>query len=371
MKDFNLTTSSKLHKAIYYLLATLNRFAHFIDVIILLLVADWIYNAQLSGQDLGILIYALPVLQLIIAIKYEYKVFKSKQTCNFILDNERVIIVQGGQGKGKSSFTSYLNSNKRYKARYTNSPITYGGKFSNILTGQVLNLDERIEDNSSILIDEATLFYNNLKTTKRNELKVELYSQEILTQLVRHFFDGTIFYISVEGGRLPKVIEENTSCKIQMLGQSNKTISFIATSIFKFIAKLFKIDLFSCLRIWQFQQFVKIGEENYTFDLAQQTKDSDMSHYANLVEVYAFDNPYRFNYNDRFMRGVYLQLPEHQPKQWQCFDFNRDLLRQIGYGEIVDFFDKKTLSKEEIHKALKEFEVRNEQKDTMGEHNNQ
>lgn len=360
MQNFDLSTSSKGHKVVYYILATLNRFAHFIDIIILAFLADYVYRVQLSGEMLGILIYVLPILQLILAVKYEYKVYKSKQTNNFILDNERVIIIQGGQGKGKSSYANYLNSNSRFKARYTNTPITYGGKFSNILTGEVLNLDERIEDNSSILIDEATLFYNNLKTMKKNDLKIELYSQEILTQLVRHFFDGTIFYISVEGGRLPKVIEENASCKLQMLGQTNKTISYITTPILKLIAKIFKIDLFSGLRCWQFQQFVKIGEEHYVFDLSTQKKDSDMANYANLVEVYAFDNPYRFSYNDRFMRGVYMQLPEHNPQQWKNFDFNRDLLRKIGYGEIVEFFDKKTLSKEEINKAIQEFEKKKE-----------
>lgn len=366
MKSFNLSTSPKWHKAIYYVLSSLNRFAHFIDVLILYVISNYIYSTQLAGQDLAFLIYILPILQLIIAIKYEYKVYKSKQTCEYILNNYRVMILQGPQGLGKSSFANYLNSNKRFKARYTNTPITYKGRFSNILTGEILGLDERIEDNSSVLIDEATLFFNNLKSMEKMQLKRELYAQEIMTQLVRHFFDGTMFYISVEGGRLPKVIEENCGCKIQMLGQDNKTISYITTPILKLIAKAFKIDLFSNLRVWEFQQFVKIGEDNYTFDLSTQKKDSDMANFANLVQVYAFDNPYRFSYNDRFMRGVYLQLPEHKPQQWQSFDFNRDLLRKIGYGEIVEFFDKKTLSKEEIQKAIKEFN-NNDKSSEMGE----
>ena len=59
MLDFNLSSSAKWHKVVYYIIATLNRFAHFIDIIILFFLSDYLYNNQLLTSEIGIVIYAL------------------------------------------------------------------------------------------------------------------------------------------------------------------------------------------------------------------------------------------------------------------------------------------------------------------------
>ena len=102
----------------------------------------------------------------------------------------------GLQGNGKSSFAAYLSTNRLFKKVYSNTPLKLRGKYSYVVEQDILNLDTQVDDNSLIFIDEATLFYHNRKSDNKTKLADELYAQEILTQCVRHFTDGNIFYIS-------------------------------------------------------------------------------------------------------------------------------------------------------------------------------
>lgn len=329
------------NKFIYKFLAFLNRFAHWVDLVIYYFLTDWLYKAQFSTSQVGWLIYIPLIFQIYLCIKYEYKVLKSKSTCTDILINGRVMGFSGLQGQGKSSFATYLSTSKLFDKVYSNTPLKLRNKYTYMVEQDILNLDCKVDDKSLIFIDEATLFYNNRKTDKTRNLSDELYAQEIMTQCIRHFTDGNIFYISTDLSRLPSVIRENVGLVNYMLGQGNKTISYLTGTLVCGIANMLGYKMRNGLRYWDFQQFVKIPDPQYTFDLSRQTKDEDLTHYANLIRIYTFDNPNLFDYNDRFLAGVYAELPEHNDKQWESLDYNNDLLRQIGYGEIVDFFDNK------------------------------
>lgn len=318
-----------------------NRFAHWFDLIIYYFLCNWLYNSQFFDNKWGWLVYIPLMFQIYLCIKYEFKVFRSKSTCLEILKNGRVMGFSGLQGQGKSSFATYLSSNKLFTKVYSNTPLKLRNKYTCMVEQDILTLDAKICDNSLIFLDEATLFFNNRKSDNKQKLSDELYAQEILTQCVRHFTDGNIFYISTDLSRLPSVIRENVGLVNFMLGQGNKTISFLTGFFVCSIAKLFGYELRNGLRFWDFQQFVKIPDSQYTFDLSRQTKDEDLSHYANLLRIYTFDNPNLFDYNDRFLSGVYQELPEHVDKVWSSLEYNKDLLKTIGYGEIVDFFENK------------------------------
>lgn len=334
---------------IFKILAFLNRFAHWVDLVIYFFLCDWLYKIQFSTSAFGFIVYLPLIFQIYMCIKYELKVFNSKLTCETILNNGRVMGFAGLQGQGKSSFACYLASNRIFKDIYTNTPMKIRGKYTNLLENEILALDVQVDDKSLLLIDEATLFFHNRKTDNKQSLNDQLYSFEVLAQCLRHFYNGNLFLIGTDLNRLPNVIRENVGLTNFMLGQGNKKISFLTGSIVCGIAKTMGYKMRNGLRYWDFQQFVKIPDSQYTFDLAQQTKDTDLKHYANLITIYAFDNPNLFDYNDRFLAGVYKELPKHQKQQWENLDFNTDLLRQIGYGEILDYFDKKkgNLTKEE------------------------
>lgn len=329
----------------FYFLGTINRFAHWLDLILVLVVCRYLFVNQFNSEVQGLLLFIVPCVLAWLCFKYELKVWKSKGVEADLLNNQRVILFEGGQGKGKSSFAYELLSNKLIEDKFTNSPVKINGKYTYKVSEKVLNLDEKINDYSAICLDEATLYFNNLATKKNNSsgLKVELYSQEVLTQLVRHFYDGWVFYMSVDCTRLPKVIEENASCRLLMLGVANKKISFLTSPLICALGKIFGIRFHNGLKVWKMQQFININCEKYNFDLSTQTLSQENNRFANLIEICAFDNPYKVTYNDRFMRGLYEQLPEHNAQRWDTFLFDRNMLKYIGYGEIVEFFDKKTL----------------------------
>lgn len=331
----------KKNNFIYKILAFLNRFAHWVDLIIYYFLCDWLYRVQFATSQVGWLVYIPLIFQIYLCFKYEFKVLRSKSTCTSILLNGRVMGFSGLQGQGKSSFSTYLATSKLFNKVYSNTPLKIRNKYTYLVEQDILKLDSKIDDNSLIFIDEATLFYNNRKSDKTRSLTDELYAQEIMTQCIRHFTDGNIFYISTDLSRLPSVIRENVGLVNFMLGQGNKTISYLTGAVVCSFAKMFGYEMRNGLRYWDFQQFVKIPDSQYTFDLSRQEKDEDLSHYANLIRIYTFDNPNLFDYNDRFLSGVYKELPEHIDKQWESLDYNTELLRQIGYGEIIDFFDNK------------------------------
>ena len=49
-----------------------------------------------------------------------------------------------------------------------------------------------------------------------------------------------------------------------------------------------------------------------------------------------------FEYDDRFLHGLYEKLPLNNSKLWETLKFSDSDLRDIGYGYLIDFFHKKT-----------------------------
>lgn len=331
----------KKENFLYYFFGFLTRFAHWFDLVVFYFLTDYIYKNQFANSKIGIICYIPLVIQLYFCFKYEYMVLQSKATCNTMLLNGRVMGFAGKQGAGKSSFATYLASFKRFSNVYTNTPVKIRKKYTAMLEEDIYLLNKKIPDYSLIMMDEATLFWHNILSTNKNKLSNELYAQEIMTQCVRHFFDGNIFYMSTDLNRLPPVIRENVGVVNFALQQGNKKISFICGPIFVALAKMFGYKFRNGLRYWDLQQFEKIPDRNYTFDLAQQEKDQNLSNYANLLRIYCFDNPNIFDYNDRFLAGVYQKLEQHQNQYWESLNFDEELLKKLGYGKLIEFFGKK------------------------------
>lgn len=333
--------SIKRESFLYYFFGFCVRFSHWIDLVIYYFLCNYVYNAQFKTSSIGIIVYLPLFIQIYYCFKYEFMVIKSNQVCKSIINNGRVMGFGGKQGAGKSSFATYLASFKCFSNIYSNTPIKIRRKYTCMLENDILNLDTQIPDNSLCMMDEATLFWHNILSQQQGKLSKELYSQEIMTQCVRHFWDGNIFYMSTDLNRLPPVIRENVGIVNFALQQDNKTISYVSGVLFCSLAKFCGFEFHNGLRYWDMQQFEKIPDKQYTFDLAQQDKNQDLSKYANLIRIYCFDNPNRFSYNDRFLAGVYKELPLHENHYWTSLNFDKDLLKNLGYGKLIEFFDSK------------------------------
>ena len=248
----------------------INRFSHIIDIFVVYGLADWLYHRQLYAYKFGWLIYLFVALQIFWAIKYEWKVFKSKSIVDEILDNGRVLGFCGAQGRGKSSLSAFLGANKRFSNVYTNSPLKLNGKYTCMLEDDIIALDNKVPDYSLLSIDEATIFFHNLKANVTKNFDDKLYAQEIFTQCVRHFTDGNIFYISTNNERLPSVIRENVSMTILCVEQHNKRISFLTGTLCSIISMCCGWGIKNGMRCWTIQTFNKIPDSSYIFDLSNQ-----------------------------------------------------------------------------------------------------
>lgn len=345
-------TTYNIFKFIYSLIA---RFAHWIDVAIYFYIGNYIYTTSDNKFSiLGFIPFAFFVYN---SAKWEIRVLKSNKIIRFNQRNGRVQGFSGGQGRGKTSFMLHSVSVLKCKSVYSNFNAKVKGKFVKVLDSNVLMLKTRIPDFSITLFDEATMFYHNLLSGKNyKDIATQLYSQEIQEQLVRHFWDGNIFYSSVDITRLPATLREKITLVNFMLGQGNVTLSFITGLIINLISKIKGSKIRAGIRYWKVQQFEKIPEDNYIFDLSNQKEDTKTHQFANLIRFCGFNTSMRFEYNDRFMNGLYKLLPENQDKYYDSLEYNEDILRSIGYGKLIDFFNARISSKDddEIYKLIEE-----------------
>lgn len=316
----------------------LSRYSHWLEIFLFYYIAQVIiesYNSQWS-----FLAYILPIFQVYRVIKYEFLVFRSKSIIKETATNKRVQGFGGSQGAGKTSFMLYSAYVIKPSNIYTNFPCKIRNKYVNMLDKKVLNLYERVPDYSLLCIDEATMLFHNLVgNVKQKENVEEYYPQQLQQQIVRHCYDGQMFYSSVDLTRLPQMLKENIGLTNYMLGQGSVTLSFIVAPFLSFIGKMFGVEIYNSVRFWDVQQLERIPEQGYTFDLSTQEKDTNLKNYANLIRFYSFTGNNRFEYDDRFLRGIYSKLPEHLNKNWTSLDFDEKLLRKIGYGHILDFFN--------------------------------
>ncbi len=335
MKDIK----AKSRKGLEACLRFCNRFAHLIDIPIVIWIAAYIYEHM--QNEFAFLIYLLPIWQIWQCVKWEIRVIRSNAIIRDTARNKRVQGFSGPQGSGKTSFMLHSLYVLHSKSIYTNFPCRIRGKYAKQLDENVLEAKQRITDGSILAIDEATLFYHNIMNaaSASEENKVKLYSQQLHQQLLRHFYDGNMFYSSVDITRLPAMLRENIGMTNFMLGQGSVQLSYITGPLLKCIGRLFKIDLHGSIRYWDVQQLERIPENGYTFDLSTQEKDTNAKNFANLIRFCCFSSSNRFDYDDRFLRGLYAKLEEHIDTYWKSLSYDEKGLRKLGYGEIIDFFN--------------------------------
>lgn len=339
--------NDKLKHIITAVLKILNRFAPYIELfIIYYFIKDYVST---SDNQWAVLLYAIPIVLLFRLIKWEYKAFMTREIIKDTAINKRVQGFCGYQGCGKTSLmlaTGYiLNS----PSIYTNFPCKIRNKYTKKLSDAVLNMDTRIEENSCIMISEATMFYHNLlDNVSDKDIVNKLYPQELHQQIVRHAYNGNMFYDSIDLNRMPKMLKDNIGLTNYLLGQKSKTFSFIITPLLASIGKMLGIELRGNMRIWEVQQFESIPVQQYVFDLSRQEKDTNTKNYANLLELCCWEDVTHFEYDDRFLRGLYNKLPQNIDKKWSSLIFSDTELKEIGYGFLIDFFDAK-LSKQQIN----------------------
>lgn len=338
--------NQKLKYIIETFLRLLNRFAPYLEIALIFYFINIVVN---NNQDNGWfnLLYVIPILLLYRLLKWEYKAIATKEIIKDTCVNARVQGFCGFQGRGKTSYMLYCGYVLNSKNVFSNFPCKIRNKFAYMLDDKILNMDEKVPEKSILLLSEATLFYHNLlHNTKDVEIATKLYGQELHQQIVRHAYNGNIFYDSIDLNRMPQMLRENIGLTNYMLGQKSKTFSFILTPLIISIAKIFDIEIIGNMRVWELQQFEKIPDKQYTFDLSTQEKDTNTKNYANLLEVCAWCDIRHFDYDDRFLKGLYDRLPDAIKKAWDTLQFSDNDLRQIGYGFIIDFFEKKLHKKE-------------------------
>ncbi len=324
-------------------LRLINRFAPYLEIALVFYCVRSVAENQLSDKWYSVFLYIIPVFLLYRVLKWEFTCFKSVDIVKNTAYNRRVQGFQGPQGAGKTSFMLFSMYVLKAPEYYTNFPCKIRGKWCAKLDEAVINMDEKIPVNSVCAMSESTMFYHNLLSDikKADEVREKLYPQQLHQQIIRHTYDGNFFYDSVDLTRLPQLLRENISMTNYMLGQGSVTLSYIITPILKMLGKLVGVDLRGSIRYWDVQQLERIPEQGYCFDLSTQEKTTDDKHFANLVRLSCWDSIYRFEYDDRFLRGLYDKLPEHVQSYWNSIQFLPEELREIGYGQILDWFEKK------------------------------
>lgn len=271
--------------------------------------------------------------------KHIFKVFSSKEKIIQDSRNFRVVVFEGPQRRGKTSCALYCASvlNKNGSPIFSNVPFKIHGNYVNVLNHDIIQLKERLPDNSCGVMDEITLLYHNLD-------KINCYDFELFLQLIGHFIDGNFYMCSVKASRLPQQIKEKVSGCFYMLGQRTINTSLILAKILQTIGnKFFDLKLSIGLRCWAYQVFEEINHENYNFDLSNVETNSStkIKNFAEIVEIYAFNDVETFEYNDRFFKPLYDKLPLTDLKVFDTLQIDYETLQMTGYKKLVDYFKLK------------------------------
>jgi len=287
--------------------------------------------ANNSDNNSTYLLLILPCYILFVNFKYTFKLIKSNKNLHFIVKNKRTFKISGGQGLGKTSLLGLLASMCK-RPVYSLTPLKINGKFCNTLTYNHLTLKTKLEKHSFCIVDELTLLFNNLQNPNAIE-KLDLYAFEILIQLIRHLFDGSFGYASVDTDRATKTIREKVLFSMQMLGQTTVKSSWILGPI---LNRLTNWHYHGYFRVWNMQTYEKIEEDGYIFDLSTDKLNTNNNKFANLFEIVAHDNQ-DFEYNDKYLESLYsaLDIP-YEKHQFKSLNMDVDTLK-TQYKKIYDF----------------------------------
>lgn len=260
--------------------------------------------------------------------------------------NKRAIGQEGCQGAGKTSLMFYIASLMDAPI-FTSAPAKINGKMTYMLTDDIINMNVKVPLYSMIILDEITLYYDNEMSKMLDHAKTE--GLEMQMQLIRHCYDGQMLSASVDMNRLAKRVEEKHGMFRRLLGQRRVNNSFIIDPLLMLISKIFKLDLKVGFRVWTYQTFENINHKGYIFDLSRQEEDTKNNHFANLNEIWAYNNSINFEYDDRYFKKLYLKLPKAELKQWNSLEFEYDDLKETGFNSITNFFKKRYKKESDIN----------------------
>lgn len=251
-----------------------------------------------------------------------YLFIRSRKDAREYLQDNRVLAVEGKQRVGKTSLCCYFLSVLK-SPTYTNVPIELKGKYSKKVSTDILALQHKIPEGSTIYIDECNLYYNNLRNGKSTENN-NIFGQSIFCQCVGHFTDGNIIYSSTYTDKLPKEIRVNFSCRSQVLRQYTYQFSFIGSLAFKALCRLFGAkDVYTGLRCWDMQHYEKV----HSFEDDEGSNGDynvDLNNNGKFAPVYTFADfqSYDYYYNDRYMKGLYDVLDKAITERFNSIDID-------------------------------------------------
>lgn len=343
-------------------LSFLNKITPLVDIFVLWL----IFDRYQGGENSAIVkILALLGIAFIIYrwIKAFWKVERSKHEADFYLLDNRVIPICGKQRVGKSSLACYF-AKRNIGDVYSNIPLRLKGKFTNKLTTNILTCREQVEDYSMFVVDEASLFYNNLKSDDTNGV---IYGQAVMCQCVGHFFDGNIIYVSVDTSRLPKQIRDNYSAILQVVGSDSYRYSWVGDMILRALARIYYKNkrIYTGLRIWNAQHYESIKEDQYISLLG---KNSQENGFAPLYEFATWQTFGLDEYDDRYMKAYYKTKPKHRPNIWDSLQLNEEDFKYLYDSALFKY-----LARIDAENAMKERmkEIGIEEKSEKWEENEQ
>lgn len=336
--------NEKIKEQINRVLSVFNRFTFFVDLVVFSLLISHLGKIEDKSEVETVFYYGLIVTLIVYAILYIRGiviVIKSRIEREVYLLSNRVCAITGKQRVGKTSLGVYFS--KYAKKVYSNTPMRVKRKFTNKLTTDILTLKTRIEDESMLIIDEANLFYNN---TMSHEDKL-LFGQALLCQCVGHFFDGNILYIATDVDRMPKIIRDEWSTKLQVLRSRSYHYSIFGDLLLKSIYAFVNGEplKFTGIRIWEAQQYEKIYEEQYISLLGQK---EDENHFAPFYEFCAYQDIGSVEYDDRYMNAYYLERDLNVDETWKQLQLDREDFEKLYDGLLSKYI--KNLEAEKTEK---------------------
>lgn len=303
-----------------------------IDILVLVL-----FYFMLDGTAQTIALIAIFAL-LGYNLLYLWRYWKGKQCVLINAKNYRVQAFSGEVGCGKtSSMLNMIAMIKKDRKVYSNIPFTINNKFNYILTKDSFCMKTSLPDKCIVAGDELTLYFNNLD---QNKSRSDISGAEGFLQLFRQNTDGNFFGTSVVMGRLLAVLEEKFGLENMLLEQRSIKTGFIVPFIYWVITKFNKHIKpgYWGYRRWKIQTFLKIRQNNYVYDLSNDTANSNTNKFVNLYYFYAFNDD-TVIYDDRFASTLYKKLPKQVDKQFQNYCFNDDVVKYSGFESLAKLYD--------------------------------
>lgn len=329
----------------------LNHFTWLVDCAFLFALSKQIGKQQgLAYNVLSIVCYVGIALIVWRVGKAHFLAIRSKMMARDYMRANRVIPVCGKQRVGKSSLACYMAScGGRYRRIYSNIPLKIKGRYTYKLTAEELAIKTAVPESSIMLVDEANLFYNNVKSDSTDPA---IFGQSVLCQLVGHFFDGNIFYVAVDTGRLPKLIRDNYSAHLQVLESISYNYSIIGNLLLNVLHSVLMPgeQFFSGLRLWHAQHYEHIIDEAYTALLGQDEKQNMFSPVKTFCRFQDFGLS---EYDDRYMQYYYQDIPEDTTGQWNSLSLSSVDLQSMYDGEVIKYLNQLQRMKSEKEEKQK------------------